>query len=61
VVISAFNFLAIIPLSALVSDASDTIGNRWGSLVGGLVNATFGNTVELIVGVLSSLELRMIR
>lgn len=51
VVISAFNFLAIIPLSALISNASDTIGNRWGGLVGGLVNASFGNTVELIVGV----------
>lgn len=50
VVVSAFNFLAIIPLSALISDASDTIGNRWGGLVGGLVNASFGNTVELIVG-----------
>lgn len=50
VVVSAFNFLAIIPLSALISNASDTIGNRWGGLIGGLVNASFGNTVELIVG-----------
>lgn len=49
VLVSAFNFLAIIPLSALISDASDTVANRWGSLLGGLVNATFGNTVELIV------------
>lgn len=49
VLVSVFNFLAIIPLSALISDASDTLANRWGSLLGGLVNATFGNTVELIV------------
>jgi Ca2+:H+ antiporter len=49
VLVSAFNFLAIIPLSALVSDASDTLAARWGPLIGGLVNATFGNTVELIV------------
>lgn len=49
VVISTVSFLAIIPLSALVSDASDTIGDRWGAIIGGLVNATFGNTVELIV------------
>lgn len=48
-IISLFNLLAIMPLSARLSDASDTIGNRWGSLIGGLVNATFGNTVELIV------------
>ncbi|KND87136.1 Vacuolar calcium ion transporter [Tolypocladium ophioglossoides CBS 100239] len=53
VLVSTLNFLAIIPLSALLSDASDTIGNRWGSLVGGLVNATFGNTVELIVGIMA--------
>lgn len=52
VTISAFSFLAIIPLSALISDASDAIANRWGELIGGLVNATFGNTVELIVGIL---------
>ncbi|KFY76786.1 hypothetical protein V499_03663 [Pseudogymnoascus sp. VKM F-103] len=53
VLVSVFNFLAIIPLSALISDASDTLANRWGSLLGGLVNATFGNTVELIVGILA--------
>ena len=47
--ISLFNLVAIMPLSARLSAASDTIGNRWGSLIGGLVNATFGNTVELIV------------
>ncbi|KAM3469450.1 hypothetical protein MY5147_007059 [Beauveria neobassiana] len=32
-----FNFLAIIPLSGLISDASDTLSERWGGLVGGLV------------------------
>lgn len=51
VTVSALNFLAIIPLSGLISNASDTIENRWGGLVGGLVNASFGNTVELIVGI----------
>lgn len=53
VIISLLSFLAIIPLSALVSDASDTVGDRWGAIIGGLVNATFGNTVELIVSKLS--------
>lgn len=63
VVVSAFNFLAIIPLSALISNASDTIGNRWGGLIGGLVNASFGNTVELIVGImaLSRGEIRVVQ
>lgn len=49
VVVSVFNFLAIVPLSAFVSNASDTLAAHWGSLIGGLVNATFGNAVELIV------------
>ncbi|KAM4066428.1 sodium/calcium exchanger protein [Hirsutella rhossiliensis] len=53
VIVAAFNFLAIIPLSWLISDASDTIGTHLGDLVGGLVNATFGNTVELIVGIIA--------
>ncbi|UNI15527.1 Calcium/proton exchanger CAX-like [Purpureocillium takamizusanense] len=53
VAIASFNFLAIIPLSGLVSDASDMIGDHLGDLVGGLVNATCGNTVELIVGIMA--------
>jgi hypothetical protein len=46
---SAFNFLAIIPLSAAVSDASDKLSDEFGDLWGALINATFGNAVELIV------------
>lgn len=57
VYVSALSFLAIIPLSAIVSDASDTVGNRWGAVIGGLVNATFGNTVELIVSISTCVHL----
>jgi hypothetical protein len=46
---SIFNFLAIIPLSAAVSDASDKLSDAFGDLLGALINATFGNAVELIV------------
>jgi Ca2+:H+ antiporter len=46
---SIFNFLAIIPLSAAVSDFSDTLSEEFGDLLGALINATFGNAVELIV------------
>jgi len=49
VTVSSFNFLAIIPLSALVSGSSDKLSDYWGPLIGGLINATFGNAVELIV------------
>ncbi|KAE9379879.1 hypothetical protein N431DRAFT_361098, partial [Stipitochalara longipes BDJ] len=53
VLISVFNFLAIIPLSAAVSDASDHLSDAFGDLFGALINATFGNAVELIVGILA--------
>lgn len=46
---SIFNFLAIIPLSAAVSNFSDTLSDEFGDLLGALINATFGNAVELIV------------
>ncbi|KNG91029.1 vacuolar calcium ion transporter [Aspergillus nomiae NRRL 13137] len=53
VLVSVFNFLAILPLSAIVSDASDTLSDYFGDLVGGLINATFGNAVELSTGILA--------
>ncbi len=56
VLASACNFLAIMPLSAIIADASDALADSWGMLAGALVNATFGNTVELIVGCCYSLN-----
>jgi Ca2+:H+ antiporter len=47
IVVSIFNFLAIIPLSARVSDLSDKLSEEFGDLLGALINATFGNAVEL--------------
>jgi Ca2+:H+ antiporter len=49
VVVSVFNFLAIIPLSVLLSDSSDKLSDILGPLMGQLINATFGNAVELTV------------
>jgi len=46
------NFLAIIPLAALLSYATEEIALYTGQTLGGLLNATFGNAVELIVGLL---------
>ncbi|KAE8148620.1 hypothetical protein BDV25DRAFT_157965 [Aspergillus avenaceus] len=51
--ISTFNFLAILPLCAIVSDASDTLSESVGELLGGLISATFGNAVELSTGILA--------
>ena len=44
------NFFAIIPLAAILSFATEEISSKLGETLGGLLNATFGNAVELIVG-----------
>lgn len=49
--IFVLNFLAIIPLAALLSFATEELSVKLGQTLGGLLNATFGNAVELIVGV----------
>lgn len=43
------NFLAIVPLAALLSFATEELSVELGQTLGGLLNATFGNAVELIV------------
>ena len=43
------NFLAIIPLAAILSFATEELAQCLGETLGGLINATFGNAVELIV------------
>ena len=47
------NFIAIIPLAAMLSFATEEIALRTGETIGGLLNATFGNAVELIVSLLA--------
>ena len=49
------NFLAIIPLAAVLSFATEEIAMKLGETMGGLLNATFGNAVELIVSAASTL------
>lgn len=43
------NFFAIIPLASILSFATEEISVKLGETLGGLLNATFGNAVELIV------------
>lgn len=42
--------LSLVPLAKFLSDATDELASRAGPAVGGLLNATFGNATELIVG-----------
>lgn len=47
------NFLAIIPLAAVLSFATEELSVKLGETLGGLMNATFGNAVELIVSIVA--------
>lgn len=47
------NFLAIIPLAAILSMATEEIALRVGPTIGGLLNASFGNATELIVAIIA--------
>ncbi|CAG8547943.1 15370_t:CDS:2 [Cetraspora pellucida] len=47
------NFLAIIPLAKLLGFATEELACTVGETVGGLLNATFGNAVELIIAIVA--------
>lgn len=49
VTVFVLNFFAIMPLAAVLSFATEEISMKLGETLGGLMNATFGNAVELIV------------
>ncbi|GAA6013231.1 hypothetical protein JCM8202_003076 [Rhodotorula sphaerocarpa] len=57
------SFIAIVPLASLLGDATEQCALKVGQTVGGLLNATFGNAVELIVGILALTrgELRIVQ
>ena len=42
--------LAILPLAGLMGEATEQLAERSGPGLGGLLNATFGNAAELIIG-----------
>jgi len=53
------NFIAILPLASLTGDATEELACHTGQTIGGLLNATFGNVVELIL-VVQSLRLGLV-
>ncbi|KDE04304.1 Ca2+:H+ antiporter, variant [Microbotryum lychnidis-dioicae p1A1 Lamole] len=57
------SFIAIIPLASLLGDATEQCALKLGQTLGGLMNATFGNAVEAIVGILALTkgELRIVQ
>ncbi|KAG6837274.1 hypothetical protein H0H93_012279 [Arthromyces matolae] len=59
----AFSFIAILPLAKLLGDATEQMSAKLGPTLAGLLNASFGNAVEIIVGVAALLqdELRIVQ
>jgi Ca2+:H+ antiporter len=41
---------ALVPLAGVIGEATEVLAERLGSTLGGLLNATFGNAAELIIG-----------
>mmetsp|Transcript_5040 Transcript_5040/g.10166 ORF Transcript_5040/g.10166 Transcript_5040/m.10166 type:complete len:421 (-) Transcript_5040:189-1451(-) len=44
-----FNFIAVIPLAWLIGKATEDVAAKVGETAGGLLNATFGNVVEMLL------------
>mmetsp|Transcript_16799 Transcript_16799/g.29484 ORF Transcript_16799/g.29484 Transcript_16799/m.29484 type:complete len:425 (+) Transcript_16799:131-1405(+) len=47
----SLNFVAIVPLAAILGASTECLAGHTGQMIGGLLNATFGNAVEMIVTV----------
>src|SRR2546430_9811856 len=45
--------LGVIPLAHLMGEATEHLSERAGPTWGGLLNATFGNAAELIIGIIA--------
>ncbi|MGE5275461.1 MAG: calcium/proton exchanger [Acidobacteriota bacterium] len=45
------SILAIIPLAALLSHATESVAAKTGDAIGGLLNATLGNLTELVIAI----------
>ncbi|KAI0028865.1 calcium/proton exchanger [Vararia minispora EC-137] len=54
-----FCFLAIIPLASLLAFATEELSLRLGQTLAGLLNATLGNAVELIVAIIALVKCQL--
>ncbi|KIM48760.1 hypothetical protein M413DRAFT_85225 [Hebeloma cylindrosporum] len=51
-----FSFMAIMPLAKLLGDSTEQMSAKLGQTIAGLLNASFGNAVEIIVGIAALLQ-----
>jgi len=47
------NFLVMIPLASMLGDLTEVVASWLGESIGGIINATFGNAVELILTIIA--------
>ncbi|KAJ4478475.1 Sodium/calcium exchanger protein-domain-containing protein [Lentinula aciculospora] len=52
----SFSFLSIVPLASLLGTATDQMSTKLGQTLAGLLNASFGNAVEIIVGIAALMQ-----
>jgi Ca2+:H+ antiporter len=45
--------LAVLPLAQVMGTATESLADRFGPTIGGLLNATFGNAAELIIAIVA--------
>mmetsp|Transcript_9836 Transcript_9836/g.25120 ORF Transcript_9836/g.25120 Transcript_9836/m.25120 type:complete len:496 (-) Transcript_9836:82-1569(-) len=50
-VVFLFNLIAIVPLALILGEVTEDLALRCGDVWGGLINATFGNVVEMILSI----------
>lgn len=62
-IVFSINCIAIIPLAALLSFATESVASKLGDTVGALMNVTFGNAVELIIFIIALVanEIRIVQ
>lgn len=52
-VVFVTNFVAIIPLASVLAFSTEEIADKVGSTIGGLLNASLGNAVEVIISIIA--------
>merc|ERR1719317_679362 len=53
VMIFTWNFLVMLPLASILGELTEVVEVHLGEGIGGIMNATFGNAVELIVTIIA--------
>src|SRR5690349_16381560 len=47
------SIISLIPLAKLIGDSTEHLASHYGSTIGSLLNVTFGNAAEIIIGTIA--------